>query len=115
MKNLKNILELEVVENGVNSNLIADKDLTVQVLNYVADKIKDNTICTDISEIGLDYTFESSLYIGENTKQYLLDVRVFDNKDDSMVNAYLEIFNDDLTVHEEYVDDVWTYDDWEVM
>ena len=115
MRNLKELLELEVVKNGVNSNLISDKELTVRVLNYVSDKIKNNNICEDISEVGLDYTFESSLYIGENTKQYLLDIRMFDNEDGNMLNAYLEIFNEDLTVHQEYVDDVWVYDDWEVM
>ena len=113
---LKEVLNLEFVKNGVNSNLISDKEISDKVCEYLIELAENNDgICTKITSLGLDYTVEVALYKGEETKKHLIDIRAFDNVDDSMINAYLEVINDKLEPSDEYIDDVWSYDNWEVI
>lgn len=111
---LKKIMNLDYVKSGINSNLVEDKCASERMIEYIKKSLKDNTICLDVTECGVEGVVEASLYKGEETGQYLLDVRLFD-KEDAMVNAYLEIINKDLSNHGECVDDVWSYDNWEVV
>lgn len=111
---LRRIMNLDCVGLGINSNLIEDKEVSQRVVEYVKSSLRDNVICLDTTECGIEGVIEVSLYKGEETGQYLLDARLFD-KDDAMVNAYLEIINKDLSIHDEYIDDVWSYDNWELV
>ena len=61
-----------------------------------------------------DIMIECKLY--ESEEYYLLDFRFFDNVDDNMLDAYLMIYSrEDLSVYDEYVDDVWEFADWKLI
>lgn len=110
---LKEVIMMDTIKEGIHSNLIKNDKIFLKVMESMVANIEDNRLSVTISEDGLEGLIEVDLYKGEETGQYLLEARLFD-KEDMMVNAYLEIINKDLSIYEEYVDDVWSYDNWEI-
>ena len=111
---LERIVNLNYVKEGINSNLVENMEVTEKVVSEVKNSVKDNLVAVKMNTYGLEGVIEVSLHKGTETKQYLLEARLFD-ENDGMVNAYLEVINEDLTKHDEYIDDVWTYDDWKAI
>lgn len=85
MRTLKEFLEVKEVKEGIRNNIEPFK----------------------ISESKI----EMKLYHCNN--MYLVEIRIFNGG--KMDNAYLDIFNDNMEHLEGYVDDVWSFADWEVL
>ena len=115
MRNLKDVMNVEVVKEGIYANLIGDKELSLKVVESLIENIENNNICFDLKDFGSNNMLEVCLYKGEETGQYLFEARTFDEGNERMLNAYLEVLNEDLSIHEEYIDDVWSYDDWKAV
>lgn len=85
------------------------------VINSLYDTIKHTDICKIIIGNKL-ISLESALY--ESEKFYFLDLRGFDDSEnvEDMIDAYMVIYHKDtLLEYDEYVDDVWFFDDWKAV
>lgn len=87
MRRLEEFLELVDVKKGIETN----------IKPYVND----------------DSEIEARLYYSKDKDMYLVEIRIFNN--DNMENAYLDIFNEDMTHYDEYQDDVWSFADWTIV
>lgn len=115
MKNvkLKDVLKLKKVEEGIKANLIKE-DYVEAIDKTLADE-KENAISIVVDVDGFKCDFESTLHADYDKKVFLLESRLFRKDDGSMVNAYLELLDENLNVIEDCVDDVWSYADFVVV
>lgn len=113
MKNtkLEQILALNNIRDGIMCNLIQEKNvLDLAIIKTL--KLNSNSASIEFKWNGRSMQFENALYYDEDKKIYLLESRLFDNHNDQMINAYLEILDNNFNIIDEYVDDVWSYTDW---
>lgn len=93
-----------------NNHTLSDAEKNV--VNSLYDTIKHTDMCKIVIENKL-ISIESALY--ESDKFYFLDLRGFDDSEnvEDMIDAYMVVYHKDtLLEHEEYIDDVWAFDDW---
>lgn len=85
----------------------------------VVNNMFDALLTSDVSKIVINnklITIETALYTDEEEKYYFLDFRGFEDISGEMIEAYIEIYHKDtLMQYEEYVDDVWSFADWETV
>ena len=103
MKNLCDVLNLKPIQKGIEYNLLGDK----------TKEAVENTISLGKNITSIE--FENTLHHDKVKKLYLLESRTFDKLNGAMINAYLEILDENLNIIEKIVDDVWEYADWEVV
>lgn len=108
MKNvkLKEVLKLEEVKEGIKVNLIEDFE---EAIEKTISSDKENSISIIVNVDGVECDFENTLHADYEKNVFLLESRLFNRKDDSMINAYLELLDENLNVIEDYQDDVWEY------
>lgn len=58
-------------------------------------------------------SFENTIYKSEDGLYYLLESRYFSLESDEMLDAYLMILDSNFEKVETYVDDVWSFTEWE--
>ena len=112
MKNLYEVLNLKSIQKGIEYNLLGEKT-TEAIENTIS--IEKNTTSIEINLKDKTVKFKNALYYDEKKKIYLLESRIFNKLDDSMINAYLEILDENLNIIGEIIDDVWEYADWEII
>lgn len=110
---LKDVLKLKEVQEGIKANLIKeDYSLAIEkTLN--SEKENSTSVVVDVD--GFECDFENTLHADYDKKVFLLESRLFKRADGSMVNAYLELLDENLNIIEDCVDDVWSYADFEVV
>lgn len=113
MKNikLKNVLNLEGINEGIKANLIRNSQVNVK---KAVNTGKENFSKIVLSINDEDYDLESALYVDLKKEIFLFESRLFRKYDDSMINAYFELLDKDLNIIEEYQDDVWSYGDFKM-
>lgn len=84
MKKIEEFLKLKEVIEGIESNIKPHQ--------------KENSV------------IERSLHYSKEKQMYLVEIRIFN--DGQMANAYLDVFNSDMSHFNEYLDDVWSFTDW---
>lgn len=112
MKNLCDVLNLKPIQKGIEYNLLGDK--TNEAVESTI-SLGKNITSIDINFKDRIVEFENTLHHDKVKKLYLLESRTFDKLDGAMINAYLEILDENLNIIEKIVDDVWEYADWEVV
>lgn len=112
MKNLMDFLVLETVKEGIKTNLLEKAEIVEQLI-YETSTTQSNSISINFNENNQELQIETTLHHGKNKDVYLVEIRLFNNTNDSMINAYLGLFRSDLNELEEYIDDVWSYDNFE--
>ena len=110
---LKDVLKLKGIEEGIKANLIKE-DYPVAIEKTLNSK-KENSISVIVGVNGFECDFENTLHADYDKKVFLLESRLFKRADGSMVNAYLELLDENLNIIEECVDDVWSYADFKVV
>lgn len=115
MKNvkLKDVLKLKKVEEGIKANLIKE-EYAVSIERTLKNR-KENAISVLVVANKEICFFENTLHADYDKKVFLLESRLFRRIDGSMVNAYLELLDENLNVIEDCVDDVWSYADFVVV
>ena len=108
---LKEVLKRQDIMEGIKSNLIRE-DYLVAIEETLNSK-KENSISVIVDVDGFECDFENTLHVDEVKDCYFLESRLFNRKDGSMINSYLELLNTDGSIKEVYVDDIWDYANWE--
>lgn len=106
------ILDIQEIEEGIKSLL--DRYVENVDSSKIYNKI-GNMNCVPFNlELEDGINFENNIHYAKDKDCYLLESRLFnDGKDGIMIDAYLMIINSDMTIVEGYVDDVWSYADFE--
>ncbi|WP_312286801.1 hypothetical protein [Terrisporobacter sp.] len=112
MKNLMDFLVLKTVKEGIKTNL-SEKAEIVEQLIHKTSTTQSNSININFTENNQELQIEATLHYGKNKDVYLVEIRLFNTINDSMINAYLGLFRTDLNELEECIDDVWSYDNFE--
>ena len=112
MKNLYEVLNLKSIQKGIEYNLLGEK--TTEAIENTISTGK-NTTSIEINLKDKTVKFENTLHYDKEKKIYLLESRIFNKLDDSMINAYLEILDENLNIIGEIIDDVWEYADWKII
>lgn len=112
MKETRNqILSLIEVRRGFINNF--KMYINESNIDEVLENLKNNTNKNFNLEIEKNINLENTIYYSEDKNMYLLESRIFNDKTDgNMINAYLGLINADMTIYEEYEDDVWSFTDW---
>lgn len=111
---LKDVLKIKTIRDGIKRNLLKTDDTLEYGINMILNSaLKNNYIQAIVNVDGKEYAFRNTLFKNEEGNLYLLESRLFD-KDENMINAYLEIIYSDGKVMEEYIDDVWEYATWKL-
>lgn len=114
--NLKEILLREDIKISIKENMFfSDQEVNLAIEKTLNDE-KDNCISVEVLNKDKLMKFENTFYIDKENKLYLLESRLFDDGiNGGMKGAYLEVFDENGEIVEEYIDDVWEYADWEVF
>lgn len=107
---LKDVLKLKGIEEGIKANLIKE-DYPVAIEKTLNSK-KENSISVIVDVNGFECDFENTLHADYDKKVFLLESRLFKRADGSMVNAYLELLDENLNIIKDCVYDVWSYADF---
>lgn len=110
---LKHVLKRKEVREGIKSNLL--KGAYVEAIDKVLNSKEENSISIIVDLDGIECDFENTLYIDEVKNCYLLESRLFNRKNDTMINSYLELLNNDGSIMDVCIDDVWDYADWKAV
>ena len=105
MSTLSNILKNKDIQKNINNSF---KLNDIEYLNLADERDINSVRCTTKNNNILDVI----LYEDQETHEYLIDARLFDENMNSMLASYLEILNKDFTIMNKCVDDVWSYADW---
>ena len=100
--------ELLEVNEAVTNSLQA-----IAAIEETLNSKKENSISVIVDVDGFECDFENTLHVDEVKDCYFLESRLFNRKDGSMINSYLELLNTDGSIKEVYVDDIWDYANWE--
>lgn len=116
---LKEILLREDIQTEIQANCFKNindtkADVREILSKEVLAKDKENFISLVIRLKGREYDFENTLHIEKNKELHLLETRVFAKDNGQMEGVYLGILNKDGSISEEYIDDVWTFGEWEI-
>lgn len=111
---LKDVLKLKEIEEGIKATLIKEEDYPVAIEKTLNSK-KENSISVVADVDGFECDFENTLHADYDKKVFLLESRLFKRADGSMINAYLELLDENLNIIEDCVDDVWSYADFKVV
>lgn len=110
--NLKEILSREDVQKGIKANLFkTDEEMRIAV-DKTLNLNKENSTSVETLRDGINVEFENTLHVDLNKKVYFLECRLFYKENGAMVNSYLEVFDSEGKIVENYIDDVWDYADW---
>lgn len=119
MTTLLEVLELDLVKQALLSEFLGDEHAHLEVLEAakqgICEEQSPNTLITRLKIDGELKSFENFLYVNEDQSFYLLESRLFDVETDEMEGVYLNVFYPDLTEYEEYIEDVWDFDHWELV
>ena len=119
MTTLLEVLELDLVKQALLSEFLGDEHAHLEVLEAakqgICEEQSPNTLITRLKIDGELKSFENFLYVNEDQSFYLLESRLFDVETDEMEGVYLNVFYPDLTEYEEYIEDVWAFDCWELV
>lgn len=107
---LKEVLSMEQIKKGIVDNLCINEKAIMDTINT-----GKNNVSIIVNINGESYDFENTLHVDDEKKVFLLESRLFKKADGSMVNAYVELLDENLNIIEEYVDDVWSYADFKVV
>ncbi len=115
---LKQILKRIEIQKGIQNNLFkhyCNKDMFSIAIKKTLLAEKDNVISVELYNNSLQ--FENTLHADKTKNIYLLESRLFDNKSNGMLSAYLEILDCDGNIIQtsEYINDVWDYANWEII
>lgn len=106
------ILDIQEIEEGIKS--LIDNYVEGVNCNKIYEQIKHIDSVPFNLEIKEGISFENNIRYAKDKDCYLLESRLFnDGKDGAMIDAYLMIINSDMTIVEGYIDDVWSYADFE--
>ena len=111
---LKVVLSNDVIKSGIKSNLLKDDNLVELAVNETL-KLNSNITAIDIVVDGELANFENTLHYDEDKNVYLLESRLFNDSTGAMIEAYLEIFDENLNILDDCEDCVWEYADWKVL
>lgn len=83
-----------------------------KIIDNIFDKLKySDAVNTIVGEKMI--AIEVAAYVDKEKSLYLLDFRGFEDIGDTMIDAYLAVYNtSDLEELDEFIDDVWTYANW---
>ena len=110
---LEKVLKSENVMDGMKYNLFNENaSLTKESVEKILKTDNRNELKTCIEMDGVLYEFEVILFYSEEKNEYLIDCRLFNQETQMMKNAYLGIFDANLNIAQEEIDDVWVYTDW---
>lgn len=109
---LKEVLKFEDVKKSIAGNLGLEDKVIEEVIELSITSISNNRSVVKMTVDGELIEFNNSLYRDENKGLYLFESRAFKTSDDSMLGAYLEVYNEDGVIVDEEIDDVWSYADW---
>ncbi|MBQ8997907.1 MAG: hypothetical protein IJ086_04345 [Clostridium sp.] len=112
--NLKVVLNNNVIKNGIKSNLLKEDSLVELAINETL-KLNSNIAAINIMVDGKLANFENTLHYDEEKNVYLLESRLFDDSTGAMIEAYLEIFDENLNILDDCEDCVWEYANWKVL
>ena len=112
---LKQVLSREDIKQGLLSNLFTSSDEVESAVSLVLASDKNNSMSVKTERAGEPVDFENTLHIDNDKKVYLLESRVFFVKNGQLLNAYLEILDENGEIVQDKIDDVWSYADWEVV
>lgn len=119
MKNLKTVLTSESVRKEIERHVLGlDHGISkaFELANQgTAKENKPGCLIVELPVNGELKSFESHLYTNQDQSLYLLDSRLFDVETDAMEEVFLGVFYPDLTEYEECIEDVWDFDDWELV
>lgn len=105
MSTLSNILKNKDIQKNINSSF---KLNDTEYLNLVDERDINSVKCITKNKNILDII----LYEDQETHEYLIDARLFDENMTSMLASYLEILHEDFSIMNKCTDDVWSYADW---
>lgn len=100
-ENYNNLLDM-LNRNNYSGNLIMDKLIECDIL--------DMNI-----EIQNNINFENNIFISKDNNYYLLESKIFDDNENNligMIDGYLQIMNKNFEKLNYYIDDVWSFSQW---
>lgn len=114
MLNLNVVLNNEKIKEGIKANLLKEDSLVESAITETL-KFNNNRVAIDVLVNRELTSFENTLHYDKSKKVYLLESRLFDDSTGAMINAYLEIFDENLNILDDCEDCVWDYADWKVV
>lgn len=112
---LKEVLKNEVIKKELKTNLFENFEDTEKEINKVLNSSKFNSISIETMLENKNVSFENTLHVDKEKNIYLLESRLFSNNPDSLLKSYLGVFNSNMEIIREYIDDVWEYGNWNLV